>query len=95
MEDINSQQEEVGEEDEDTEESDLSEVAIFGHNYLQLHMRILVSFNQQKLSDLIVYCRSKRIRPWSWDEQKETSVCNMFSFNESTALTRCKDSSGM
>ena len=34
MEDINSQQEEVGEEDEDNEESDLSEVAIFAHNYL-------------------------------------------------------------
>ena len=48
----------------------------------------------QDLSDLIVYCRSKRIRPWSWDAQKETSVCNMFSFNESAALSRCKDTTG-
>ena len=41
-----------------------------------------------------MYCRTKRIRPWSWDAQKTTSVCNMFSFNESTALTRCRDTSG-
>ena len=41
-----------------------------------------------------MYCRTKRIRPWSWDEQKETSVCNMFSFSESSALSRCKDTTG-
>ena len=34
-----------------------------------------------------MYCRTKRIKPWSWDAQKTTSVCNMFSFNDSKSST--------
>ena len=38
-----------------------------------------------------MYCQAKRIKPWSWEEQQQTSVCNMFSFSESAALNKCKD----
>ena len=49
---------------------------------------------KQDLNNLIVYCRSKHIRPWNWEEQLKMSVCSMFSFSESTALSRCKDTNG-
>ena len=42
------------------------------------------------LSDLIVYCRSLSIKPWDWKKQKATSVSEMFSFGEPTALDLCK-----
>jgi len=45
---------------------------------------------QQDLSRLIIYCRSKHIRPWSWSEQQKTSICNMFSFGESNAFGKCE-----
>jgi len=53
-----------------------------------------IIINKQDLNSLIVYCRTKRINPWKWEEQKKTTVCNMFSFGESTAISRCKDHNG-
>ncbi|XP_065898548.1 uncharacterized protein [Dysidea avara] len=44
----------------------------------------------EDLNSLIVYCRSKRINPWKWEEQQNTTVCEMFSFDESKALSKCK-----
>lgn len=55
---------------------------------------MLFSFKQH-LNNLIVYCRSKHIRPWSWEDQLKTSVCHMFSFSENNALSRCKDTKGV
>ncbi|XP_065893737.1 1-phosphatidylinositol 4,5-bisphosphate phosphodiesterase delta-1-like isoform X2 [Dysidea avara] len=43
----------------------------------------------EDLSKMIVYCRTKHIKPWSWKEQKKTSICNMFSFSESMAYDKC------
>ena len=48
----------------------------------------------QDLGSLIVYCRSKRINPWKWEEQQKASVCEMFSFSESSAISRTKDPKG-
>ena len=52
----------------------------------------LISFVYiQDLSNLIVYCQAKHIKPWCWIEQQQSSVCNMFSFGEHTALSKCKE----
>ena len=45
------------------------------------------------LENLIVYCRSISIKPWSWSRQRETSVSEMFSFGEPSAMKLCKHSS--
>jgi hypothetical protein len=42
------------------------------------------------LKDLIIYCKSTSIKPWSWREQKLTSVCQMFSFSEISAADKLK-----
>ena len=49
-----------------------------------------IDINMQDLSKLVVYCQAKRIKPWSWEEQQQTSVCNMFSFSETAASAKCK-----
>lgn len=46
----------------------------------------------EDLRRLIVYCRSTHINPWSWREQKFTSICQMFSFGEISAANHCKRS---
>ena len=55
---------------------------------------LLIKINMQDLSKLVVYCQATHIKPWSWVEQQQTSVCSMFSFNENIALIRCKDTRG-
>jgi len=59
-----------------------------------MHIPNMQLVNIQDLDSLIIYCRTKRINPWKWEEQKKTTVCDMFSFNESTAVSRCKDPKG-
>ena len=44
----------------------------------------------EDLKKLIVYCRSVTIKPWDWKLQRETSVSEMFSFGEPTAVKLCK-----
>ena len=51
-----------------------------------------IKINMQDLSKLIVYCQSTSIKPWNWMEQQQTSVCNMFSFSDNCAFTKCKES---
>ena len=41
------------------------------------------------MKSLIVYCRAISIKPWSFHRQAQTSVSNMFSFGEPSALRRC------
>ena len=43
----------------------------------------------EDLKKLIVYCRSVSIKPWSWRKQTETTVSEMFSFGEPTAIKHC------
>ncbi|XP_065898551.1 1-phosphatidylinositol 4,5-bisphosphate phosphodiesterase delta-4-like isoform X2 [Dysidea avara] len=45
----------------------------------------------EDLNSLIVYLRSKRINPWKWEDQQKTTVCEMFSFDESKASSKYKD----
>ena len=47
---------------------------------------------EKDLEKLVVYCRSISIKPWSWSKQRETSVSEMFSFGEPTAMKLCKHS---
>ena len=42
------------------------------------------------LKALIVYCRAVSIKPWDWKRQKDTTVSEMFSFGEPTAVELCK-----
>ena len=42
------------------------------------------------MKKLIVYCRTAYIKPWSFERQKQTTVRNMFSFGEPSALRRCE-----
>ncbi len=42
------------------------------------------------LKVLIVYCRSISIKPWDWRKQRETTVSEMFSFGEPTAVELCR-----
>lgn len=44
------------------------------------------------LKALIVYCRAVSIKPWSWKRQRQTTVSEMFSLGEVSAIRHCKDS---
>ena len=74
--------------DYEEEQKKLHEVR---ENSIYSHWHISTEINTQDLSKLVVYCQAKRIKPWSWEEQQQTSVCNMFSFGESAALSKCKE----
>eukprot|EP00731_Ephydatia_muelleri_P028757 Em0020g401a len=51
-----------------------------------------VEDTEKDLEKLVVYCRSISIKPWSWSKQRETSVSEMFSFGEPSAMKLCKNS---
>eukprot|EP00731_Ephydatia_muelleri_P028731 Em0020g375a len=51
-----------------------------------------VEDTEKDLEKLVVYCRSISIKPWSWSKQRETSVSEMFSFGEPSAMKLCKHS---
>ena len=64
------------------------------------HVQRVIDYDNQELEftktdedlkELIVYCRSVTIKPWNWNLQRETSVSEMFSFGEPTAVGLCKD----
>ncbi|KAL5474054.1 hypothetical protein EMCRGX_G028627 [Ephydatia muelleri] len=50
-----------------------------------------VDDSEKDLEKLVVYCRSISIKPWSWSKQRETSVSEMFSFGEPSAMKLCID----
>ena len=47
----------------------------------------------EDLSSLIIYAKCKYIKPWDWEEQKKTSVTQLLSFGEPTAVKLCTVSS--
>lgn len=51
---------------------------------------LIFTETSKDLSDLIVYCRASSIKPWDWGKQKATTVSQMFSFGEPTAIELCK-----
>lgn len=43
----------------------------------------------EDLRSLIIYAKATSIKPWDWRQQKATSVTQMFSFGEPTAIKLC------
>ena len=41
------------------------------------------------LKSLIIYAKATSIKPWTWRKQRATSVTQMFSFGEPTAVQLC------
>ena len=46
----------------------------------------------EDLKSLIIYAKAVSIKPWDWDEQRATTVTQMFSFGEPRAVELCKTS---
>ena len=52
---------------------------------------VCVQETAKDLKKLIVYCRAVSIKPWSWKQQRDTSVSEMFSFGEPSAIKHTKE----
>ena len=53
---------------------------------------ILPQETADDLKKMYVYCRAVTIKPWSWKRQRQTTVSEMFSIGELSAIRHCRDS---